>query len=339
MLSPNAIKIVWVVAAYFAISISLVFVNKLLMSDESVSIPAPLFVTWYQCVVSVAVLFVLGRIGSKSAEGSFFKQFPEFEYELPKAKSILSLSFMFVGMITFNNLCLRYVEVSFYQVARSLSIVFNVIFTYLILGDRTSMKTLGALAIVILGFLAGTDGEINFSLLGTLFGVIASAFVSLNSIYTKSASQVVNNDKWMLSSYNNMNAVFMFIPIILFSGELSVLSEHSDKLWSPYYWFVMTMGGIFGLAIGIVTILQISVTSPLTHNISGTAKAAVQTVLALYIWKNPVTAQGMLGVALVLGGSLLYSYIRMREMDAARSKEYKPVADHDEEEASDKPQQ
>ena len=58
----------------------------------------------------------------------------------------------------------------------------------------------------------------------------------------------------------------------------------------------MTLGGIFGFAIGYVTGLQIKVTSPLTHNISGiviyiciksqvvllpgTAKAAAQTVLA-----------------------------------------------------------
>lgn len=41
---------------------------------------------------------------------------------------------MFVCMITFNNLCLKYVGVSFYYVGRSLSTVFNVIFSYLILG-------------------------------------------------------------------------------------------------------------------------------------------------------------------------------------------------------------
>ena len=40
-------------------------------------------------------------------------------------------------------------------------------------------------------------------------------------------------------------------------------------------------------AIGYVTGLQIKVTSPLTHNISGTAKAAAQTVLATH-WFNEV---------------------------------------------------
>jgi hypothetical protein len=31
----------------------------------------------------------------------------------------------------------------------------------------------------------------------------------------------------------------------------------SALLWSPYYWFVMTLGGVFGFMIGIATILQV----------------------------------------------------------------------------------
>lgn len=38
----------------------------------------------------------------------------------------------------------------------------------------------------------------------------------------------------------------------------------------------MTISGIMGYGIGLVTVLQVKATSPLTHNISGTAKAAVQ---------------------------------------------------------------
>ena len=42
------------------------------------------------------------------------------------------------------------------------------------------------------------------------------------------------------------------------------------------FWFYMTITGIMGFAIGLVTVMQVKATSPLTHNISGTAKAAVQ---------------------------------------------------------------
>ena len=47
---------------------------------------------------------------------------------------------------------------SFYNVARSLTIVCNVIFTYLFLGTGTSVPTLACLGVVIIGFFVGADG-------------------------------------------------------------------------------------------------------------------------------------------------------------------------------------
>ena len=41
----------------------------------------------------------------------------------------------------------------------------------------------------------------------------------------------------------------------------------------------MNVTGATGFAIGLVTVMQVKATSPLTHNISGTAKAAVQVSL------------------------------------------------------------
>jgi len=138
----------------------------------------------------------------------------------------MPLSVVFVGMITLNNICLKYVEVSFYNVARSLSIVFNVIFTYLLLGKQTSFLTCSTLFVVIFGFYIGIEGEINFSLIGTLSGVLSSVFVSLNSIYTSKVLPKVDNDKSLLLYYNNFNASVLFIPLIfLFESEVSVGEE------------------------------------------------------------------------------------------------------------------
>ncbi len=36
-----------VVASYWIVSISMVYLNKVLLSNEEASIPAPIFVTWY----------------------------------------------------------------------------------------------------------------------------------------------------------------------------------------------------------------------------------------------------------------------------------------------------
>lgn len=314
-LRSRKLLIASVVATYFVISISLVFLNKVLM-DRRWSMEAPLFMTAFQCTVTVAICWILGEIGARSAPGSWFAQFPRFAYRLDVARKLLPLSIVFVGMITFNNLCLKYVEVSFYNVARSLTIVFNVIFTYFMLGTRTSAMTLGCLAIVVLGFFVGSEGEVNFSLIGTLFGVTSSVFVSLNSILTKKNMDAVGGNEWALAGYNNLNALLLFIPIIPLSGETAVISRHWYLFFSGHYWTLMTLGGMFGFAIGIVTIMQIKVTSALTHNISGTAKACVQTVLALMLWRNQTNATNMAGVLMVLLGSAAYSYVRTGEMEA-----------------------
>ena len=85
-------------------------------------------------------------------------------------------------------------------------------------------------------------------------------------------------------------------------------------LFSPYFWFVMTMGGVFGFAIGYVTGLQIQVTSPLTHNISGTAKACAQTVMATAYYQELKTGMWWFSNLVVLIGSLAYTHVKRSEM-------------------------
>ncbi len=99
---------------------------------------------------------------------------------------MLPLSLVFVGMIMFNNLCLQYVGIAFYNVGRSLTTVFNVVsfffpnnpfkqtilefsfcfqfqkfqaLSFLILGQRTSAAALVCCAIIIIGFFLGVDQE------------------------------------------------------------------------------------------------------------------------------------------------------------------------------------
>jgi GDP-fucose transporter C1 len=64
--------------------------------------------------------------------------------------------------------------------------------------------------------------------------------------------------------------------------------------------------------------MQVKATSPLTHNISGTAKAAAQSLLAFYIWGNKATVKGILGIILVLSGSGLYTWVQMTSPVAAK---------------------
>lgn len=56
-------------------------------------------------------------------------------------------------------------------------------------------------------------------------------------------------------------------------------------------------------------------TSPLTHNISGTAKACAQTILASQWFSEPKAFLWWLSNFVVLGGSMAYARIKQLEME------------------------
>ena len=119
--------------------------------------------------------------------------------------------------------------------------------------------------LTILHYRLQEDQAGSFSLSGTVYGVLASLFVSLFSIYTKKVSlhlsraepvhddtavceqvmPAVEGNIWSLTFYNNVNACALFVPLMLVFGELPVITSF-DHLADTHFWFLMTVGGIFG---------------------------------------------------------------------------------------------
>uniref|UniRef100_A0A182VX57 Sugar phosphate transporter domain-containing protein n=1 Tax=Anopheles minimus TaxID=112268 RepID=A0A182VX57_9DIPT len=312
-LCTKYIRIGVVVAAYWIISILTVFVNKALLSGLNLN--APLFVTWFQVLTSSSICFTMSLLSKRYPRTVTFPDGNPFDADT--FRKVIPLSILFTAMISTNNLCLKYVGVAFYYVGRSLTTVFNVLLTYALLGQKTSPKAVLCCMLIVAGFWIGVDQESlteSFSLIGTIFGVIGSLSLSLYSIYTKRTLQHVNQEVWLLSYYNNVYSAVLFIPLMIINGEVQeVLNyEHLAEAW---FWGVMMIGGICGFAIGFVTTMQIKVTSPLTHNISGTAKACAQTVIATSWYQETKSFLWWTSNVVVLLGSAFYTRVKQIEMD------------------------
>ncbi|KJH48566.1 hypothetical protein DICVIV_05310 [Dictyocaulus viviparus] len=308
------LRVIIAVSAYWTCSIGLVFLNKYLLSSEDLKLNAPLFVTWFQCVVTIFLCFFLSWM-SKVLPHTI--NFPRMSLDAKISREVLPLSVVFVGMISFNNLCLKHVGVSFYYIGRSLTTVFNVVCTYIILGQSTSIRAILCCFLIIAGFLVGIDQEDvsgSLSMIGVFYGVLASLCVALNAIYTQGSLSIVGDSIWRLTMYNNLNAVVLFLPLMLLFGEISELM-YFPKLFNPVFWMLMLLSGVFGFLMGYVTGWQIQATSALTHNISGTAKAAAQTVMAVIYFSEVKTFMWWTSNAIVLFGSAAYTYVKKQEMD------------------------
>lgn len=90
----------------------------------------------------------------------------------------------------------------------------------------------------------------------------------------------------------------------------------------------MLLSGVFGFAISYVTTWQIQVTSPLTHNISGTAKAAVQTIIATLVTMHLKSFLWWLGNGMVVGGSMAYAYVRHKLAVHEQDQAYQRLPTH-----------
>lgn len=104
------------------------------------------------------------------------------------------------------------------------------------------------------------------------------------------------------------------IPMIITMQEHSRIIAFKG-LFTVNFWFALSVSGFLAFFIGYATSLQIQQTSPLTHNISGTAKSCAQTVLGVIYFNETKTNTWWLSNIFILFGAIFYSVIRNDEMN------------------------
>ena len=66
----------------------MVFVNKALLSSDKVHLNAPLFITWFQCIISVAICLTLKNLSRIFPKYIYFPKGSPFSYETIKKVQI-----------------------------------------------------------------------------------------------------------------------------------------------------------------------------------------------------------------------------------------------------------
>lgn len=235
---------------------------------------------------------------------------------LGTCKIVFPLSVLYIGMLLLNNFCLKNVGVAFYFVSRSLTTVFNVAFTYFLMNEPVSRGALLCCALIVSGFILGIDQESvigSLSVIGVFFGVASSLFTSLFSIYTKKTLAKLDKNIWVLILYDNINAIVLCTPLLIIHGDVQSLI--SEKVVSTSFWFLLSISGVMAFFISIATNASIKYTSPLTHNISGTAKACFQTVIAVIYSHEHKSSLWWISNVTILIASAAYSRIKQMEME------------------------
>lgn len=316
-------KVTCVIVLYWIVSLSLIFVNKHILSGSFGNYDLSIFVAWYQCCTGSIVIFVSGLLFN-SMKWSF--QIPSVSARTLLEQDILILSYTFVGGLTLNNLMLKHISVAFYQVARSFTLVFTVMLSVYILSKPFTKKVLVCCCLVIGGFsLSVKEEDVSgtLSLWGILYGIVASFFIALCGIYLKKGEKIVKGDTLKLTYCNSINGAIIFIPLIYSSGQLSMVIN-SPTFYDPWFWIFLTCSGLLSLGIGWASALQIKYTSPVTHHISINAKSVVQTILAVLYFHEQKSFLWWCGNLLVVSGVMVYAYEKIYAAEMERLKASTP---------------
>jgi len=270
------------------------------------AVQVPLFFLLVQLLTAVALLHF----------ASFFGFFKIPELRLSTCKGLTPLIAINCIGLAFNTYCLQFVDASFYQVARGLVLPFTTLLSYIFLNARPSLPLLAAIGIVCFGFMVGVSAEnMSTSFIGIFLGVCSSVTTAGHAIVVKRSLPVVNGSAMDLAYYSNFLSAFIMAPAAILAetgAVVSLFSEGGQALRT--FWVGGLVTGVFGFLICIAGFISIKVTSPVTHMISAAVRGVIQTFLGYYCFNDVITNGRISGISLILAGSILYTYLKDREM-------------------------
>eukprot|EP00922_Rhytidocystis_sp_ex-Travisia-forbesii_P033834 GHVS01050257.1.p1 GENE.GHVS01050257.1~~GHVS01050257.1.p1 ORF type:complete len:739 (-),score=115.20 GHVS01050257.1:292-2508(-) len=242
--------------------------------------------------------------------------FPFEAFHLETCWRVLPLAVCFVGMVAFSNLCLKYTQVSTYQVARSMTLLFTVGFSFVVLGQRQSFQSMAGCCLIVIGFFVGSLDSSTLSFLGVSMGVCSSAFQAAYNVVIKTTLNHVGNRQGPLLFYNLLTSSLLFIPVIWLAGEGWVVTD--EVPWNPtnpMFWDVwpsLWLSGLLSTMMNLSAFTCVKVTSPVTFNIAGKTKACFQSLGGIVFFGDYVTTSSMVGICSCLLGSTIYSHSKFQ---------------------------
>ncbi|KAF7800233.1 hypothetical protein EIP86_011480 [Pleurotus ostreatoroseus] len=308
----------------------MVVANKWVLNDTDV----PLFFLFTQLLIAVFLFLAAHAAGLLQVPFDFSPQL--IKGLLPTVcLNVVGLRQVTVLAYSFSNYTLKYVDASFYQVARGLVLPFTVATSFFFLHARPSFLVLLACSVVTMGFFVGVflDGT-KVSSLGIFFGVTSSMITAMHSVVIKRSLDVVKGSALSLSWYTNLFSAIALLPILLLNGEgpgvydlLFVPHLVAPGQVGPFTTFMWgsAITGVLGFLMSIASLLSIKVTSPITHMVSSAVRGVAASLLGRWLFKDVIKFGRACSIGIILLGSIWYTWVKHQESQQQQKYERVPL--------------
>ena len=296
------IKILLAVSFYTACAISLVILNKVLLSRFE----SPLACLWAQAIVSASVTRIICATGI--FKGDFKTQTMLDSWRVHAISSV---------SLVMGALSLQAVDASaFHTVARSLTIPMTAVFSRTLLGQSHSWILLCGCFLISLGYAATIWIDLgwrpSFNSSGIFWGLASSIVSAVHTVWIKSSTRSNLSDAEAVY-YGNLFFVIFAAPLLFLEGvQISrIIWRFEDTL---YFLNASMAVGVIAVLFNFSIVIQIRATTPLTHAISSSMRGVIQNMVCLRVFDEPPTGGKLVGSVCVLLGTITYLWGKQHKL-------------------------
>ncbi|KAK8809524.1 hypothetical protein WA158_000467 [Blastocystis sp. Blastoise] len=293
---------------WFCLNVLVTILNKAFFSRFKC--PYPICVTLVHMICSFTCSFLLLSLKTCYRRKSVSSR---------RYKSIAMMSVVFASNILLGNSSLNFCSLAFVQMIRCTIPAITVIFSYLVLGQKTSFRVLCSLVPVVVGACIVYIGEIWVTPFGVFITVAGCCLSSLKTVLTKMfLSSGEKLDPVQLLEFNSMLACFEILPISV-TLERKFFTEWIFNTPTLYI-LLLLLHGFCAFLLNISNFEATKVTNPIYITVGGNVKQVVMIFLSVYLFDSKMTTVGIIGSSITIFGATWYSLEMMKQ------KNPKPVA-------------
>lgn len=299
-------KAITAVGAWFASTVVLITMNKVLMREH---FRLPIFLTFLHMIVSYAWCELSAEVGWTERIGIKTRA---------EAVKVFFLAQVMALCVVLSVASFKYVEVSLEQALSASTPAFTALLGVVILGKREKWRVWVTLLPVIGGAAVSAGGEPQVHLLGVLLVVGSNITRATKSclqelLLGKDAMDSINLLRWM-SAFSMLT----LLPLSYVFEGAGLIHERLVYVYHDRTLLLALLANCCGAF--MVNLTQFMVTEcvgALSMQVLGNIKNVVTSVCSVFIFHNQVTTQVVIGYSITMMGAVVYHREKSR-VDVAK---------------------
>ncbi|KAJ6119980.1 sugar phosphate/phosphate translocator [Penicillium sp. IBT 18751x] len=295
--ASNGIHPAFYIALWIALSSSVILFNKWVLASAKFNFP--LFLTTWHMVFATAMTQILARCTTILDSRHKVPMTPA-----TYTRAIVPIGIMFSLSLICGNLAYLYLSVSFIQMLKATNAVVTLFATWAFGIAPANYKTLGNVAIIVLGVVIASFGEIKFDMLGFLIQVGGIIFEALRLVMVQ---RLLSSAEFKMDP---LVSLYYYAPACaITNGVVTLFTDLPRMTMNDIYSLgIMTLiaNALVAFLLNASVVLLIGKTSAVVLTMAGILKDILLVCASMMIFHDPVTAQQFFGYSIALAGLVYY---------------------------------